>query len=70
VAHFGGGFRPRLNAPGEDVVPECAGGFSNVAVARTRILQASALQINQLEEGEHLFQCCIHPWMRVTVVVK
>jgi hypothetical protein len=70
VAHFGGGFRPRLNAPGEDVVPECAGGFSNVAVARTRILQASTLQINQLEEGEHLFQCCIHPWMRVTVVVK
>jgi plastocyanin len=70
VAHFGGGFRPRLNAPGEDTVPECAGGFSTVAVARTRILQASTVQINDLSKGKHLFQCCIHPWMRVTVEVK
>jgi plastocyanin len=70
VEHFGGGFRPGLNAPGEDVVPECAGGFSNVAVARTRVLQGSTLQINSLSEGKHLFQCCIHPWMRATVVVK
>lgn len=70
VEHFGGGFIPVLNAPGENVVPECAGGFSRVAVARTRILQGSTLQVNQLSEGEHLFQCCIHPWMRVKVVVK
>jgi plastocyanin len=70
VAHFGGGFRPKLNAPGEDTVPECAGGFSNVAVAKTRILQASTLQINNLSKGKHLFQCCIHPWMHVTVEVK
>ena len=70
VAHFGGGFIPGLNAPGEDVVPECAGGFSNLAVARTRLLQGSTLQINNLSEGKHLFQCCIHPWMRVKVVVK
>jgi hypothetical protein len=30
VKHFGGGFIPGLNAPEEDTVPECAGGFSNV----------------------------------------
>jgi plastocyanin len=70
VDHFGGGFIPGLNAPGEDVVPECAGGFSNVAVARTRVLQGSTLQVNDLSDGKHLFQCCIHPWMRMTVVVK
>jgi plastocyanin len=70
VGHFGGGFIAGLNAPGEDVVPECAGGFSSVAVAKTRVLQGSTLQINRLSEGKHLFQCCIHPWMRVTVVVK
>jgi plastocyanin len=70
VAHFGGGFIPGLNAPGEDTVPECAGGFSNIAVARTRILQASGVQIKDLPKGEHYFQCCIHPWMRVKVVVK
>jgi plastocyanin len=70
VEHFGGGFIPVLNAPGENVIPECAGGFARVEVARTRILQGSTLQVNQLSEGEHLFQCCIHPWMRMKVVVK
>jgi plastocyanin len=70
VAHVGGGFIPGLNAPGEVTVPECAGGFSNVAVAKTRILQASTVQVTGLSKGKHLFQCCIHPWMRVKVEVK
>ncbi len=70
VAQFGGGFLAVLNAPGEETVPECAGGFSNVAVAKTRILQGSQRQITGLSKGEHLFECCIHPWMRVKVEVK
>ena len=70
VAKFGGGFIPGLNGPGEEVVPECAGGFSKVSVARTRILQGSQLQVTGLSQGEHHFQCCIHPWMRTTVEVK
>ena len=70
VAHFGGGFIPPLNAPEEDTVPECAGGFSQVAVAKTRILQGSSVHITDLSKGEHRFQCCIHPWMRVKVEVK
>jgi len=70
VAQFGGGFLAVLNAPGEETVPECAGGFSNVAVAKTRILQGSQRQITDLSKGEHLFECCIHPWMRVKVEVK
>lgn len=41
VASFGEGFVPGLNGPGEIVVPECADGFSRVAVAKTRILQGS-----------------------------
>jgi plastocyanin len=69
VAHFGGGFIGDLNA-GEATVSECAGGFSNLAVARTRILQGSHTQITGLSKGEHLFECCIHPWMRVKVEVK
>jgi hypothetical protein len=69
VAKFGGGFIPPLNH-GEATVPECAGGFKVVAVARTRILQGSQLQVTGLSKGEHLFECCIHPWMRVTVEVK
>jgi plastocyanin len=70
VAKFGGGFIPGLNAPNEDTVPECGGGFSRVEVARTRILQGSQLQLTGLSKGEHFFQCCIHPWMRVKVEVK
>jgi plastocyanin len=70
VAKFGGGFIPGLNAPGEDMVPECDGGFANVAVAKTRILQGSQRQIMGLSKGKHLFQCCIHPWMRTEVDVK
>ena len=69
VVHFGGGFIPPLNH-GEAVVPECAGGFSNVAVAKTRILQGSQRLITGLSKGEHLFQCCVHPWMRMKVEVK
>jgi plastocyanin len=70
VAHFGGGFIPGLNGPGESTVPECSGGFSKVAVAKTRILQSSTTQIKGLSKGTHHFQCCIHPWMRVNVEVK
>ena len=69
VAHFGGGFIEPLNG-GEATVPECAGGFSNVAVAKTRILQGSSVNVSGLSKGQHEFQCCIHPWMRVTVQVK
>jgi plastocyanin len=69
VKHFGGGFIAGLNN-GEDTVTECAGGFKNLSVARTRILQGSQLQIGDLAKGEHYFQCCIHPWMRVTVDVQ
>src|SRR3954468_3588169 len=70
VAHFGGGFIPGLNAPGETVVPECNGGFANVEVAKTRILQASTFRVSDLPKGTHNFQCCIHPWMRIKVEVK
>ena len=70
VEHFGGGFLAPLNGPGETSVPECAGGFSSVEVAKTRIIQGSTIEKSNLSKGEHKFQCCIHPWMRVTVNVK
>ena len=69
VKKFGGGFIDGLNA-GEQTVPECSGGFSNVAVAKTRIIQGSQMQVTNLSKGEHHFECCIHPWMRMTVEVK
>ena len=69
VTKFGGGFIPPLS-DGEATVPECAGGFSRVAVAKTRILQGSTIQITGLSKGTHHFECCIHPWMRMNVEVK
>jgi len=69
VKNFGGGFVDGLNH-GEATAPECAGGFGSVDVARTRILQGSSVNVSGLSKGEHLFQCCIHPWMRVKVEVK
>jgi plastocyanin len=69
VKRFGGGFVGDLNH-GEATVPECEGGFANVAVARTRITQGSHADITNLAPGKHLFQCCIHPWMRMEIDVK
>jgi len=69
VKRFGGGFIADLNS-GETPATECSGGFGNLAVARTRILQGSQLQVTGLSKGEHYFQCCIHPWMRVKVDVN
>ena len=69
VKQFGGGFIEPLNA-GEAIAPECSGGFSNITVARTRLLQGSQLHVSGLAKGEHLFECCIHPWMRVKVRVQ
>jgi plastocyanin len=71
VQAFGNGFLPPLNPGGAtSVIPECSGGFKNIAVARTRILQGSTFNIVGLSKGKHLFQCCIHPWMRMEVDVK
>jgi plastocyanin len=69
VKNFGGGFVDGLNA-GQPTVSECAGGFKNVDVAKTRILQGSNVAVTDLSKGDHRFQCCIHPWMRMTVEVK
>jgi plastocyanin len=71
VKAFGNGFLPPLN-PGSStsVIPECQGGFKNIAVARTRVVQGSRLDVTGLSKGKHLFQCCIHPWMRMEVDVQ
>jgi plastocyanin len=71
VKAFGNGFLPPLNpSSATSVIPECNGGFKNIAVARTRVVQGSRLDVIGLSKGKHLFQCCIHPWMRMEVDVK
>jgi hypothetical protein len=49
VKQFGGGFIPGLNS-GEAPVPECAAGFNDVAIARTRIIQGSTSLVSGLRK--------------------
>jgi plastocyanin len=71
VAEFGGGFIPGLNdPPNSPAVPECAGGYTNISVASTRIIQGSSVLVTDLHKGVHRFECCIHPWMRLEIEVK
>jgi plastocyanin len=69
VKTFGGGFVEGLNN-NEPTVSECEGGFKSLDVAKTRVIQGSSMKVTGLSKGEHHFQCCIHPWMRMTVNVK
>lgn len=65
VAAYGGGIVPFLNDLTDTpvVAPECTteGTFVPPGGADTETLD---------QAGELKFQCCIHPWMRTTVLVK
>jgi len=61
VANFGGGVVAPLNgtlAP----APECA--------TSVRLAPDASQEVTGLTPGNHLFQCCIHPWMRLLVKVE
>jgi plastocyanin len=61
VAQFGGGIIPPLNK-GLVEAPEC--------VTATVIPPGGDQVIRGLAEGDHQFQCCIHPWMRALIKVE
>lgn len=67
VAQFGGGTVPLLNqASGNPTeAPECAAITDADLIAP----EASFTTAHLIGAGTHLFQCCIHPWMRETVTV-
>jgi plastocyanin len=65
VASFGGGVVPFLNdlSGTPTVAPECT--------AETQFVPPGGTDTDSLNQtGELKFQCCIHPWMRTTVMVK
>jgi plastocyanin len=84
VAEFGGGFVPQLNTLAGNLTPrpECAQVLENgnlapqppsatnmfVKAGTTR--QGPVAGSENLPEGVNKFQCCIHPWMHVTVTVR
>jgi plastocyanin len=61
VANFGGGFVPPLNGT-LAFAPECA--------TAAPLPPGASQQVTGLAPGNHLFQCCIHPWMRMLVKVE
>jgi hypothetical protein len=65
VASYGGGVVPFLNdlSGTPNVAPECTTENDFVPPGGT-----DSENLNQT--GELKFQCCIHPWMRTTVLVK
>jgi plastocyanin len=75
VANFGGGRVPGLNtASGNPVVaPECVAGpnATNVDLAAgTGITVTTGSTGAMKTKGTFRVQCCIHPWMRTTVVIN
>jgi hypothetical protein len=75
VKEFGGGFVAGLNAASGNTTPapECAQVVNGNLVpqpasATNQFLPAGTSATAEVKEGETAnFQCCIHPWMRITV---
>jgi plastocyanin len=68
VEEFGGGIIPPLNelSGNLEVAPEC------LALADDDFIQPGGFDADdEVEEaGVEHYQCCIHPWMRATVIAK
>lgn len=73
VAKFGGGVVPFLNdlTGNHDVAPECMASenSSNVFVEAGTTEVGPVAGSTDLPAGISKWQCCIHPWMRMTVNV-
>jgi hypothetical protein len=76
VANFGGGFVAPLNEASGNTTPapECAaiqpdGSLRPQPAGPTNMFVAAGQQVPgpALGNGTTLFQCCIHPWMRVRI---
>lgn len=69
VDEFGGGVVPALNTASGNttVAPECLDGS---AFAASTLHSGQSTQHTFDERGTEKYQCCIHPWMRQTVVVQ
>lgn len=74
VANFGGGRNDLLNQlTGNTVVaPECVNGPTptNVDIPYQGSITVTTGANGLLKPGTYKVQCCIHPWMRTTVVVQ
>jgi hypothetical protein len=73
VAKFGGGFVPFLNdlTGNHDPAPEClqSENSGNILVEAGTTENGPMAGSADLPAGTTLWQCCVHPWMRMTVKV-
>jgi plastocyanin len=81
VKAFGGGFVAPLNALSGNPVPagECATTLPDGSLAPkppsavnefVAADKEAAFRTAGLKPGKYMFQCCIHPWMRIVLTVK
>jgi hypothetical protein len=79
VAAFGGGFVEPLNllSGNPTPAPECArrtpdGGLAPQPPGPSNqfVPPGGTAAVAGLDEGEHRFECCLHPWMRTEVAVR
>ena len=81
VEHFGGGFIQPLNQLSGNPVPasECADTLPNGELvpkppSKVNVFveagSRQAFSTAHLMPGKYMFECCIHPWMRVVLTVK
>lgn len=68
VEEFGGGIVPALNTLANTPVeaPECKALESDDFIAPGATYQSDTEE----EQGEEKYQCCIHPWMRLTAHIR
>jgi hypothetical protein len=69
VDEFGGGFVPPLNAAvvTQTAAHEC---LDKAVTDASTLKPGDMLKIKEEKAGLELYQCCIHPWMRIAVRVK
>src|SRR5262249_19470653 len=74
VDNFGGGFVPLLNelSGNRTPAPECLQSPSDtfIFVPGLQNVSGPTAGSSAIPAGVSRFQCCIHPWMRTTIVVK
>ena len=73
VKRFGGGFVPELNELlGLEPVPECLAPPSNTNrfVESGDVTRFHTGHATAVPSGTTHWECCIHPWMKATIVVQ
>ncbi|HEV3330525.1 MAG TPA: hypothetical protein VG096_06070 [Bryobacteraceae bacterium] len=71
VTAFGGGFVPPLNGVGAaGKTPLTPASACAPPPGTTVVGPGTTVTITGLSPGVHIYQCCIHPWMRAVVTVE